>query len=97
MNARHLGVVRQPAGSKHYQSGLGSADWLLRELQLRRACERNDAPKPIMLINGGVQERRRGETERECEGHACLSLRKTKKKGKKSMDQPKANLTMRDR
>ena len=47
----------------------------LHELKLRRACEKNCAPRPFVFINGGVQERKRGRTK--CEEHACLRSSKT--------------------
>ena len=45
--ARLLRYARQPAGGKHGQSG--SAEWLPRELQLRKADQRNGAPRPVVL------------------------------------------------
>lgn len=50
--ARLLSYTRQPAGSKLCQPG--SADWLLRELQLRGAYGDNGAPRPVVLIVSGV-------------------------------------------
>ena len=65
--ARVLSCVRQPAGGKFNQSG--SADWLLRKLQLRRAYERmSRKPNGIILIIGLVREdrtRRRGGGDEE--------------------------------
>lgn len=47
--------LRQPAGGRHCQSG--PADWLLHELQLRRAYGMNGGPRPGMLIIGGDHRR----------------------------------------
>lgn len=57
-----------------------SVDWLLRELQLRGAHEKNGAPRPVVLIiGGGVQEDTKKKTERVCEEHVvCLGSSKTK-------------------
>ena len=73
---RLLIYVRQPQGGRHCRR---TADWLLRELQLRRAYENNDAPSPFVLIIG-VQEDKK--TARVCEEHACLSSSETKHKTK---------------
>lgn len=41
---------------------------LLRGLQLQTRCKKNGAPKPvIVLMNGGVQERRGRREGTECE------------------------------
>ena len=51
---------------------------MVHELELRRACEKNGAPRKVVSIVGGVQEHRGKTTsQRLCQERAWLSSSKT--------------------
>ena len=58
---RLLSYVKQPARGQHYNQS-GVADWLLRELHLRKHEEREVAPRPVASIVGVDKEK----AERVC-------------------------------
>lgn len=72
--------ARHPADCEHVQ--FGSADWLLRELQIQAVSESNGAPRPVKVLNiGRVHNYRMGRRKRgvaEC----ARSSSQTNQKGK---------------